>query len=208
MSSTGYSDPINHALAFAAKHHDQQVRKGTRAPYFATPANVAVILTRYGRDERTVVAGILRHAVEDYLREGYTPDAVRERLADKFGQDAFDVLLGAACRRHDDDGIELSHEEQRADLLERLSAASDAARWVLAAHEVHEASTLLADLRRTAFPESVWQRFAEGRDARVRWFTRVADRLEAVRFDGTILAELRLVADALARHAAREPLRR
>ena len=31
--STGYSDRINHALAFAAKHHDQQVRKGTRLPY-------------------------------------------------------------------------------------------------------------------------------------------------------------------------------
>ena len=29
----GYSDPINHAFAFAAKHHDQQVRKGTRYPY-------------------------------------------------------------------------------------------------------------------------------------------------------------------------------
>jgi (p)ppGpp synthase/HD superfamily hydrolase len=208
MSSTGYSDPINHALAFAAKHHDQQVRKGTRAPYFATPANVAVILTRYGQDERTVVGGILRHAVEDTLREGASPDAVRERLADKFGSDTLDVLLGAACRRHDDEGIELSHEEQRADLLDRMATASEAARWVLAAHEVHEASTLLADLRRTAFPESVWQRFAEGRDARVRWFGRVADRLEAVGFSGAIVAELRAAADDLAGHAAREPLRR
>ena len=29
----GYSDPINHAFAFAAKHHDRQVRKGTKLPY-------------------------------------------------------------------------------------------------------------------------------------------------------------------------------
>ena len=29
--TTGYSDRINHALAFAAKHHDRQVRKGNRA---------------------------------------------------------------------------------------------------------------------------------------------------------------------------------
>ena len=59
MTITGYSDRINHALAFAAKHHDQQVRKGTRLPYVTHPANVAVILTRYGQDDDTVIAGIL-----------------------------------------------------------------------------------------------------------------------------------------------------
>jgi len=42
----GYSDRINHALAFAAKHHDRQVRRGTRLPYLTHPANVAVSLTR------------------------------------------------------------------------------------------------------------------------------------------------------------------
>src|SRR5207302_8240545 len=61
----GYSDRINHALAFAAKHLDQQVRKGTRLPYLTTPANVGMILCRYGRDDETVVAGILRDVVED-----------------------------------------------------------------------------------------------------------------------------------------------
>ena len=45
---TGYSDRINHAFAFAAKHHDRQVRKGTALPYVTHPANVAIILTRYG----------------------------------------------------------------------------------------------------------------------------------------------------------------
>ena len=55
----GYSDRINHALAFAAKHHDQQVRRGTRPPYSTQSANLAVMLTRYGCDEDTVTAGIL-----------------------------------------------------------------------------------------------------------------------------------------------------
>ena len=70
--TAGYSDRINHALAFAAKHHDQQVRKGTRLPYLTHPANVAIILTRYGCDETTVVAGILHDVIEDCVTKDYT----------------------------------------------------------------------------------------------------------------------------------------
>ncbi len=199
---TGYSDRIHHALAFADKHHDREVRKGTRLPYFTAPANLAVMLTRYGQDEATVVAGVLRQTVEDYLRDGYSVDAVRERLADKFGEATVDVLLAAVPRRLDDDGIELSHEEQKGDLLARLAGAPDAARWVCAAHEVHEASALLADLRRTSFPESVWQRVSEGREARLRWYQQVAEQLRAAGFDTPAVTELRAATDALAASAS------
>ena len=89
---TGYSDRINHALAFAAKHHDHQVRKGTRAPYLTHPANVAIILTRYGQDESTVVAGILHDVVEDWIREGQTLASLQERVGEKFGPDVLEVL--------------------------------------------------------------------------------------------------------------------
>jgi GTP pyrophosphokinase len=198
---TGYSDRINHALAFADKHHDREVRKGTSAPYFTAPSNAAVILTRYGQDEQTVVAGILRQAVEDYLRDGVSPEAVHERLADKFGAGTVDVLLAAVPRRLDDDGVELSHEEQKSDLLARLATASDAARWVFAAHEVHEASALLADLRRTSFPESVWQRVSEGREARLRWYAQGAEQLRAAGFAAPIVDELRDASMALAEAA-------
>src|SRR3569832_278175 len=85
MSILGYSDRINHALAFAAKHHDRQVRKGTRLPYLTHPANVAVILTRYGQDEQTVVSGILHDVIEDCVRDGYTRDMHEQRIGVLFG---------------------------------------------------------------------------------------------------------------------------
>ncbi|MFM9014131.1 MAG: HD domain-containing protein, partial [Gemmatimonadota bacterium] len=82
---TGYSDRLNHAFAYAAKHHDRQVRKGARAPYLTQPANVAVILTRYGCDEDIVVAGILHDVIEDCVQEGWTAEMLDDRLGAKFG---------------------------------------------------------------------------------------------------------------------------
>jgi len=152
---TGYSDRINHALAFAAKHHDQQVRKGTRLPYLTQPANVAVILTRYGQPEATVVAGLLHDTVADAVRDGWTRDTLDERIGRKFGADVLATVLAVVERRHDAEGVELAPEDRRADLLTRLAEASEPARWVCAANQVHGAFTLVYDLARTAFPETV-----------------------------------------------------
>src|SRR3954463_4997092 len=106
-SVRGYSDAINHAFAFAAKHHDQQVRKGTKLPYLTHPANVAVILTRYGRDEPTVVAGILHDVVEDCVRDGFTQEMLEQRIGDKFGSAVLDAVLAVTYRRQDEDGVDL-----------------------------------------------------------------------------------------------------
>src|SRR5581483_7103373 len=144
MTITGYSDRVNHALAFAAKHHDQQVRKGTRLPYLTHPANVAIILTRYGCDDDIVVSGILHDVVEDCVREAYTREMLERRIGDKFGADVLETVLAVTYRRVDDDGVELSHAERRDDYLQRLTTARDAARWVCAADKLHNASSTLA----------------------------------------------------------------
>jgi (p)ppGpp synthase/HD superfamily hydrolase len=197
MTSTGYSDRINHALAFAAKHHDQQVRKGTRLPYLTHPANVAIILTRYGQDDETVVAGILHDVIEDCVRDGFTREMLESRIADKFGSDVLDTVLAVTQRKLDDDGIELSSEERKDDYLARLSTASTRARWVCAADKVHNASSILADLKRTDYPETVWGRFNVGREGTIKWYRRVYDRLRDVGFDAPIMRELEDAARAL-----------
>jgi (p)ppGpp synthase/HD superfamily hydrolase len=186
---TGYSDRINHALAFAAKHHDQQVRRGTRAPYLTQPANVAIILTRYGQDEPTVVAGILHDVVDDLARDGYSRDVLRQRLADKFGEGVLATLLSVTHRHVDDDGVELTPEERRDDLITRLAHATREARWVCVADKLHQSATLVADLRRTVEPATVWSRLSGGRDATVRWHRRLHDRLAALGFDAPIMRE-------------------
>ncbi|HEY2164834.1 MAG TPA: HD domain-containing protein [Gemmatimonadaceae bacterium] len=206
MTSPGYSDRVNHALAFAAKHHDQQVRRGTRAPYATHSANVAIILTRYQRDDTAVVAGILFQVVEDYVLQGYSAETLDQRVASKFGQPVLALVLAVIERRIDDDGVELSPDERRDDALARLAEASDDARWVGAAQVLHDAGTLLADLRRTIDPGTVWTRFAGGPVETVRGYRRAVDRLRELGFRAEIMTELEDVVSALETASRDQPV--
>ena len=208
MTSPGYSDRVNHALAFAAKHHDQQVRRGTRAPYATHPANVAIILTRYQQDDTAVVAGILFQVVEDSVLQGTSREMLDQRIAGKFGDATLETALAVVERRTDDDGIELSPDERRDDALIRLADASESARWVCAAHVLHDAGTLLADLRRTIDPGTVWTRFSGGPLETVRSYRRAVDRLREVGFRAEIMNELANVVTALEGASRDQPVAR
>jgi (p)ppGpp synthase/HD superfamily hydrolase len=204
MPIAGYSDRINHALAFAAKHHDRQVRKGTRLPYLTHPANVAIILTRYSQDDDTVVAGILHDVIEDCVRENYTKEMLAQRIADKFGMAVLDTVLSITHRNTDDAGVELSSDERREDYLSRLRNADERARWVYAADKLHHACTLVADLKRTIDPNTIWSRFVNGKAGTIRWYRRIYDRLREVGFDAPIMRELEVAVRELEQHLDEE----
>lgn len=194
---TGYSDRVNHALAFAAKHHDQQVRRGTRPPYSTQSANLAVILTRYGCDEDTVVAGILLDVVEDYTRAAYPADVLEDRIGEKFGSRVLEIALMASERRIDDEGLELSPDERRDDLLERLARSSEEGQILAAAKALHGAGTLLADLRRTVDVQAVWARVPGGRDRTIDAYRRMHERLADSPLQSPIAEELRETVESL-----------
>lgn len=189
---TGYSDVINHAFAFAAKHHDRQVRKGTKLPYLTHPANVAVILTRYGQDEETIIAGILHDVVEDCVRDGYTWDMLTQRIGEKFGTSVLETVLWVTYRKQDDNGVDLSSAEKKEDYLRRLGAANDRARWVCAADKLHNASSIVSDLKRTLDPAAIWGRFGAAA-ATPKWYRAVYERLLEVGFRAPIMQEVERV---------------
>jgi hypothetical protein len=120
------------------------------------------------------------------------------RVGEKFGGGAIDLAVAISERRVDEDGIELSADERREDLLQRLVDAPERARWVVAADVLHEAGTLLAELRRTEFPESVWGRGP--RDQGLEWLRRVYDRLSEIGFTAPIMSELHALVEELERH--------
>jgi len=106
-------------------------------------------------------------------------------------------VLAVTYRKHDDDGVELSGEDRKADYLERLAGASEEARWVCAADKIHNASSITSDLRRTVDPETIWGRFGGGRAGIGRWYRQVYERLRDLGFDAPIMAELDKVSGEL-----------
>jgi hypothetical protein len=108
-----------------------------------------------------------------------------------------DTVLAVTQRNTDDAGNDLSSEERKDDYLERLATASESARWVCAADKLHNAGTIVADLKRTIDPSTVWGRFSVGREGTVRWYRRVYERLRSLGFTASIMDELRRVVEAL-----------
>ena len=92
--------------------------------------------------------------------------------------------------------------ERREDELVRLEATDQGAHWVAAAEALHSAASLLADVRRTMDPESVWGRLAVGRERTVGWYRRLHNRLAEVGFQAPILAELASILAELERPAS------
>ena len=88
-------------------------------------------------------------------------------------------------------------EDVRADYLERLGSASESAHWVCAADKVHNAGSILADLRRTIDADTVWGRFNGGRAGTMEWYRGVHDRLVELGFAAPIMAELRALVEQL-----------
>jgi (p)ppGpp synthase/HD superfamily hydrolase len=171
------------------------VRRGVRLPYLTHPPNVAIILTRYGRNDDTVIAGILLNVVKDYVADGLMPEMISERLGEKFGSAVVDTLLAALPRRTDSNGVELSLEERRGEAIAMLAQMPEAARWVVAADALHEAATLLADLRRTIDPAVVWER--RGGRRNLAWYREVVHGLRNANFTAPIVDELQDAVDAL-----------
>ncbi|HEV7705281.1 MAG TPA: hypothetical protein VGO46_13360, partial [Gemmatimonadaceae bacterium] len=143
----------------------------------------------------------LHDVVEDCVRDGYSSEMLNRRVGDKFGEDVLSTVLAVIERRFDDEGIELSHQERKDDLLERLASADDRARWIAAADHLQSGGTLLADLRRTDFPEAVWSRFTSGREATIAWYRRLHDRLDEIGFHYPIMEELHDVVRSLEHYA-------
>ncbi len=198
----GYSDRINHAFAFAAKYYVSMAPVGAGMDYLAHPANVAVILARYGCEQVTLVAGILHHVLEEA-----PPDRVallEEKIGEKFGPVALAIARDALEPKYDRRGAERPWHSRKAEYLSQLATAEPRALDICVADELHACGSIITALRRLGV-EYLLTVSRAGSEQTIWWYRSMLEVLESRREwpRREMLGELRMLSADLVRSLRR-----
>lgn len=157
MLTQRYAD----ALQFAWQLHDGQLRKGTTIPYVSHLLAVSSLALEHGANEDEAIAALLHDAVED---AGGKPTL--EMIRVRFGQVVADIVEGCtdSCEEPKPDW-----RPRKEAYLAHLMQASRSVRLVSASDKLHNARSILADLR--VHGPSLWARFNAGKEGS-RWYYR------------------------------------
>ncbi|HEU5050846.1 MAG TPA: HD domain-containing protein [Gemmatimonadales bacterium] len=142
----GYSDRVSHAFAFSAKYYGARPPATSPMAYLAHPANVAVILARYGADEVTLVAGVLHHALEEAVAAQRAE--LSEKIREKFGPVVLGVATDALEPRFDQRGIERPWRACKHEFLAHLAEADPRALDICVAEEIQGCGNTATSIRR------------------------------------------------------------
>lgn len=145
-----FSEAIERALEVASEAHSgQQRRNRPGVPYLVHPVHIALMLTRLGCDEVTIVAGILHDVVED-------SDWTLSRIEAEFGAEVR-VVVGDLT-----EDKSLSWEERKQWAIDHIPHMDPRARTIKAADKLHNLSSLARDLEAADDPAEVWSAFSRG----------------------------------------------
>ena len=154
-----YGERFEEALVHAAGLHRDQTRKGTDIPYVTHLLAVASIVGENGGTEDEVVAALLHDAIED------TPETKRS-LAARYGPAVAEIVADCSDT---DVTPKPPWKERKEAYVARAARLSRSARLVSSADKLHNARTILADLRTEG--EALWDRFTGGREGTL-WYYR------------------------------------
>jgi (p)ppGpp synthase/HD superfamily hydrolase len=150
------------ALAFAARLHANQTRKGGAVPYVAHLLGVTAIALEHGAGEDAAIAALLHDAVED---QGGA--ATREEIRRRFGDAVAAIVDGCTDSDAADPERKPPWEQRKKTYLDHLRTAPPDVRLVSAADKLHNARSILADLRERG--EEAWKIFKGGKKG-TRWY--------------------------------------
>ena len=173
-----YSHRFEDALVLAHQLHADQTRKGTTIPYIGHLLAVAAIVIENDGTEDEATAALLHDAVED--QGGAT---MREEIRQRFGENAATIVDGLSDT---DQTPKPPWRARKEAYLAHLSEASASVLLVSLADKIHNASSILRDLRSEG--DGVWSRFTGGREGSLWYYRALVDAFRA-RGQYTIMVE-------------------
>jgi len=160
---------------------------------------VAATVLEYGGDEDLAIAALLHDSVEDQGGKARLDD-VRTR----FGEGVARIV--EACS---DSLADTGKGERKADrrprkeaYLARLRTADEDILWVSLADKVHNARTILRDLRKPDIGEKVWARFSVDKEQTL-WYYRSLAQIFCEKLSNQLSDELREIVEVLKAEVAK-----
>jgi len=181
------------AFLFAAEKHAHQTRKKTAVPYISHLMSVAALVLEAEGDEDQAIAALLHDVVEDCGGRPMLAE-VRQRFGDRVAH----IVEGCT------DAYTIPKppwKQRKLDYLDHLAHADDDIRLVSAADKLHNARTILTDLRLHGQP--VFDRFAGGREGTLWYYRAILNVLHT--HPNRLVAELELIVTELETSARNAP---
>lgn len=156
------------ALAYAARAHAGQNRKGTPLPYITHPVAVSALVLEHGGDEEQAAAALLHDVVED------CGAAHLAEIRNRFGPRVALIVEGCTDGVAGADGRKPPWRERKQAYLRHLDDAPDDVIFVAACDKLHNARSIVADAEAGA---DVFARFTAGRDGTLWYYHALAEGL-------------------------------
>jgi (p)ppGpp synthase/HD superfamily hydrolase len=197
--ATVLTDRFDRALLYAIHVHGGQVRKGTNTPYVAHLLAAAATVLEYGGDEDLAIAALLHDSVEDQGGKARLED-VRNR----FGEGVARIVEACSDSLADTvKGERKAHWQERKEAyLAHLRTADEDILWVSLADKVHNARSILRDLRKPDIGEKVWARFNVSTKQTLWYYCSLADIFRE-RLSNQLSNELREIVEVLEAEVAK-----
>jgi (p)ppGpp synthase/HD superfamily hydrolase len=175
------SSHFSDAMAFAAQLHAGQFRKTSAVPYISHLLAVTAIALEHGANENEAIAALLHDAAED---QGGTPTL--ETIRQRFGPAVAEIVAGCTDSLEIDPAKKLPWRQRKENYIAHLADASPSVLLVSASEKLHNARSILADLRSCG--PSCFDKFKGGRDGTL-WYYRALVSAFQLRGRHTVLVE-------------------
>ncbi|MGY1780328.1 HD domain-containing protein [Geodermatophilus sp. SYSU D01036] len=185
MGSGPLSARYDDALAYASRHHREQLRKGSRVPYLTHLMSVSALVLEHGGSEDQAIAGLLHDAVED-APPHTTGGAVLAELRSRFGDDVADIVRACSDGLDADGNRSGTWAERKLAYVEALPGKPAEALVVTAADKTHNGLCIAADVHR--YGQDFWETFNASREELLWYYTSV-ERAVAERLPGSSIAD-------------------
>jgi (p)ppGpp synthase/HD superfamily hydrolase len=191
--STVLTDRFDRALLYATHVHGGQVRKGTGIPYIAHLLAVAATVLEYNGSEDMAIAGLLHDAVEDQGGEPRLSD-----IRNRFGSRVADIVRSCS-----DSVVNSSSGQKKEDwrirktrYIDHLGLVDQETLLVSLSDKVHNARSILRDLRKPEIGEAIWDRFNNSKSDSLWYYREVANAFMRY-LPGQLANELGEIVDVL-----------